>query len=64
MKLNLYDGTATLIDSILNRDNGHKQVQFGTTKMRLEVADVLEFESTPNKSRRAKIEIFGRPQWE
>ena len=30
----------------------------------LYIADVLEFESTPNKSRRAKIEIFGRPQWE
>ncbi|MGE5662413.1 MAG: hypothetical protein ACM3X1_09235 [Ignavibacteriales bacterium] len=27
--------TATIIDSILNRNNEHKQVQLGTTKMRL-----------------------------
>ncbi|MGH9977845.1 MAG: hypothetical protein ACRD8Z_18720 [Nitrososphaeraceae archaeon] len=38
--------TANVIDSILNRDNGHKQVQLGTTKMRLELADCIEFEST------------------
>ena len=37
--------TATVIDSILNRDNEHKQVQLGTTKMRLELADCIEFES-------------------
>jgi hypothetical protein len=38
--------TATVIDSILNRDNEHKQVQLGTTKIRLELADCIEFEST------------------
>jgi hypothetical protein len=37
--------TATLIDSILNRDDEHKQIQIGTTKMRLELADCIEFES-------------------
>jgi hypothetical protein len=37
--------TATLIDSILNRDNEHKQIQLGTTKMRLELADCIEFEN-------------------
>ena len=37
--------TATLIDSILNRDDEHKQIQVGTTKMRLELADCIEFES-------------------
>ena len=49
--------TATLIDSILTRDNEHKQVQLGTTKMRIELIDVIEFESTPNKSRRANYKI-------
>jgi hypothetical protein len=29
--------------------------------MPLQLADVLEFESTPNKSIRAKIEIFDSP---
>jgi hypothetical protein len=29
----------------LNRDNEHKQIQVGTTKMRLELADCIEFES-------------------
>jgi hypothetical protein len=29
----------------LNRDNEHKQIQVGTTKMRLEIADCIEFES-------------------
>ena len=51
-----------IINSILKRDNEHKQIQVGTTKMRLELADCLEFESTLNKSRRAKIEIFDSPQ--
>ena len=37
--------TATLIDSILNRDNEHKQIQLGTTKMRLELSDCIEFEN-------------------
>ncbi len=37
--------TATLIDLILNRDDEHKQIQVGTTKMRLELADCIEFES-------------------
>lgn len=38
--------TVTIIDSILNRLNEHKQVQLGTTKLRLELADCVEFEST------------------
>ena len=38
--------TVTIIDSILNRDDEHKQIQLGTTKMRLELADCIEFEST------------------
>ena len=37
--------TETVIDSILNRDNEHKQIQLGTTKMRLELADTVEFEN-------------------
>jgi hypothetical protein len=37
--------TATIIDSILNRNNEHKQVQFGITKMRLELSDCIEFEN-------------------
>ncbi len=39
--------TVTIIDSILNRDNEHKQVQLGTTKMRLQLADCIEFENIP-----------------
>jgi hypothetical protein len=35
----------TIIDSILSRDNEHKQVQLGTTKMRLQLADCIEFEN-------------------
>ena len=38
--------TATIIDSILNRNNEHKQVQLGMTKMRLDLADCIEFENT------------------
>jgi hypothetical protein len=34
--------TVTIIDSILNRD---KQVQLGTTKMRLQLADAINFEN-------------------
>ena len=37
--------TAIIIDSILNRDKEHKQVQLGTIKTRLQVADCLEFEN-------------------
>jgi hypothetical protein len=37
--------TVTIIDSILNRENGHKQIQLGTTKMRLELSDCIEFEN-------------------
>lgn len=36
--------TVRIIGSILNRDNGHKQVQLGTSKIRLELADVIKFE--------------------
>ena len=41
--------TATIINSILSRDIDRKQVQIGTTKMRLELADTIEFENTLNK---------------
>jgi hypothetical protein len=37
--------TVTIIDSILKRDNEHKQIQLGTTKMRLELSDCIEFEN-------------------
>ena len=37
--------TLTTIESILNRDSEQKQVQLGTTKTRLELADTIEFES-------------------
>jgi hypothetical protein len=37
--------TVTIIDSILNRDIEHKQIQPGTTKMRLELSDCIEFEN-------------------
>ena len=40
--------TATIIYSILSRDIYRKQVQIGT-KMRLELADTIEFENTLNK---------------
>ena len=43
-------GAATVIKSILNRDDERKQLQLGTTKMRLELADIIvEFENTLNK---------------
>lgn len=35
----------TVIDSISSRDNQYKQVQLGTTKTRLELADIIEFEN-------------------
>ena len=41
--------TATIINSILSRDIDRKQVQIGTTKMRLELTDTIEFENTLNK---------------
>ena len=37
--------TTTVINSILSRDIDRKQVQLGTTKMRLELADTIEFET-------------------
>jgi hypothetical protein len=37
--------TVTIIDSILNRENEHKQIQLGTTKMRSELSDCIEFEN-------------------
>lgn len=37
--------TAIIIDSILNRDKEHKQVQLGTIKTRLQLADCIEFEN-------------------
>jgi hypothetical protein len=41
--------TATIINSILSRDIDRKQVQIGTTKMRFELADTVEFENVLNK---------------
>ena len=38
--------TATVINSILSRDIDQKQVQIGTTKIRLELSDCIEFENT------------------
>ena len=49
--------TATVINSILSRDTDRKQVQIGTTNMRLELADTIEFENTLNKRIRIKFEI-------
>jgi hypothetical protein len=37
--------TAIIIDSIVNRDKEHKQVQLGTTKTQLQLADCIEFEN-------------------
>ena len=37
--------TTTIINAILSRDIDRKQVQLGTTKMRLELADTIEFET-------------------
>ena len=48
--------TETVIDSILNRDNEHKQIQLGTTKMRIELADTVEFENIYIAESRAKSE--------
>ena len=45
---------ATIINSILSRDIDRKQVQIGTTKMRLELADTIEFENILNK----RIEVL------
>jgi len=41
--------TATIINSILGQDIDRKQVQLGTTKIRLEIADTVEFENILNK---------------
>ena len=41
--------TATIINSIVSWDIDRKQVQIGTTKMRLELTDTIEFENTLNK---------------
>ena len=38
--------TASVIYSILSRDIDRKQVQIGTTKIRLELSDCIEFENT------------------
>ena len=37
--------TVIIIDSILNRDKEHKEVQLGTTKTQLQLADCIEFEN-------------------
>lgn len=37
--------TEIIIDSILNRNKEHKQVQLGTTKTQLQLADCIEFEN-------------------
>jgi hypothetical protein len=49
--------TVTIIDSILNRDDEHKQIQLGTTKMRLELSDCIEFENVLQNSSRPKFEV-------
>ena len=41
--------TTSVINSILNRDIDQKQVQLGTTKMRLELTDTIEFENILNE---------------
>jgi hypothetical protein len=41
--------TATIINSILGQDIDRKQVQLGTTKIRLEIANTVEFENILNK---------------
>jgi hypothetical protein len=41
--------TATIINSILSQDIDRKQVQLGTTKIRLELTDTIEFENTLNE---------------
>ena len=41
--------TATVINSILGQDIDRKQVQLGTTKIRLEIADTVEVENILNK---------------
>jgi hypothetical protein len=41
--------TATIINSILGQDIDRKQVQLGTTKIRLGLADTVEFENILNK---------------
>jgi hypothetical protein len=38
--------TAIVISSILSRNIDRKQVQLGTTKIRLELCDTIEFENT------------------
>ena len=48
-EIEFFRWTATVINSILNRDIDRKQVQIGTAKMRLELADTIEFENTLNK---------------
>jgi hypothetical protein len=40
---------AMVIKSILNWDDERKRVQLGTAKMRLKLADTIEFENTLNK---------------
>ena len=39
----------TVINSILDQDNELKQVQLGTSKIRLELADVIKFENILKK---------------
>jgi hypothetical protein len=41
--------TVTVINSILDQDNELKQVQLGTSKIRLELADVIKFENILKK---------------
>jgi hypothetical protein len=44
-EIELLRWTTTIINTILSRDIDRKQVQLGTTKMRLELADTIEFET-------------------
>ena len=49
--------TATIIKSILNQENERKQVQLGTTKIRLDLADRIEFENIlQNRIQELKLE--------
>ena len=44
-KIEFLRWTATVINSILNQDNELKQVQLGTSKIRMELADAIKFEN-------------------
>ena len=52
--------TVTIIDSILKRENEHKQIQLGTAKMRLELSDCIEFENVlQNRVQELNLKLKG-----